>query len=212
MNGVRFGNYHSYSDLNLILTSKEIGSPAVKKKQVEVEGASVVLDYTEYFGEVKYSNRTLRFDFSTIVPQSQLLSLYSQICDALQGQKVDISLDADPDYIYRGRLDISSFTNEKNIGSISIECDCEPFKYKASDTVVTKAVSGTTSITLNNSRKRVVPEITATASMSIVFNGNTYNIGKGTYLIPAIELKEGTNTLTVTGTGNITFRYREGGL
>lgn len=212
MNGVRFGNYHSYDDLHLILISKDIGSPAAKKKQVEVEGASITLDYTEYFGEVKYGNRTLSFEFNTIVPQSQFLSLYSQICDALQGQKVDISLDADPNYIYRGRLDISSFTNDKNIGNISIECDCEPFKLKASDTVVTQAVSGTASIVLNNSRKRVVPEITATAAMTIVFNGNTYSIGSGTYILPAIELKEGANTLTVSGTGNITFKYREGGL
>lgn len=212
MNGVTFGNYHSYNDLYLILSSKEIGSPEIKKKTVSVEGADGALDYTEYFGEVKYDNRTLNFEFSTIVPQSQFMDLYSQICNAIHGKKMKITLDADKDYYYIGRLAVSAFTNDKNIGAISVECDCEPWKYKQNDTVVTQAVSGSANITLVNGRKRAVPTITTTASMSIDLKGNKYSIGKGEYIIPALELVEGNNELTVTGTGNITFTYREGGL
>ena len=39
MIGITFGELHSYEDLNLILSEKEIGAPSVKKKLVEIEGA-----------------------------------------------------------------------------------------------------------------------------------------------------------------------------
>nr|DAM44167.1 MAG TPA: hypothetical protein [Caudoviricetes sp.] len=35
MNGITFGNYHSYDDLHLILASKEIGAPTVKTMKNE---------------------------------------------------------------------------------------------------------------------------------------------------------------------------------
>ena len=68
------------------------------------------------------------------------------------------------------------------------------------------------SITLVNSRKRVVPSITTTDSMTITFGGTSTIVNAGTFTIPTLELVEGNNTVTVTGTGNITFTYQEGGL
>lgn len=212
MNEVTFGTYKSYTDLQLIRTAKSIGSPSVKKHTVKIEGADGVLDYTEYFGDVKYDNVKLSFDFETIVPQSQFLTLFSTIKNALHGRKMNISLDDDPGYYYVGRVEVSDFTNNKNIGKIKITCDCEPYKYKNELTVVTQAVNGSATIVLNNSRKRVVPQITTDAAFGFAFNGFTTQQSAGTFTIPELELVEGENTVTVTGTGNVTFKYREGGL
>lgn len=212
MKGVTFGSYHSYNDLGLILTGKEIGEAEIKEKLVEVEGASVTLDYTEAFGEVKYGQRPLHFEFKTKVPQSQFLSQYSKVQNALHGRKLKIVLDEEPDYYYIGRIKVSSFTNDKNIGVISIDCTCETWKYKAVETVVTANVSGNSTINLTNSRKRVVPTVTTDASMSISYNGYTSNVGAGTHIVPTLELSEGINPVVVEGTGNITFAYQEGGL
>ena len=154
----------------------------------------------------------LSFDFETIVPQSQFMSLFSTIKNALHGRKMNISLDDDPGYYYVGRVEVSDFTNNKNIGKIKITCDCEPYKYKNELTVVTQAVSGSATITLSNSRKRVVPQITTDAAFGFAFNGFTTQQSAGTFTIPELELIEGENTVTVTGTGNVTFKYREGGL
>ena len=136
MNQIKFGTYKSYDNLNLICTKKTIGSPAVKTAIVEIEGGDGVLDYTEYFGDVKYNNRQLNFEFESIVPQSQFPELYSAILDALHGKKVQIVLDEDPDFYYVGRLEVSDFANERGIGSIKIDCDCEPYKYKKNKTIV----------------------------------------------------------------------------
>jgi phage-related protein len=213
MKGVKFGNYHSYYEWGLILSEKEIGSPKPKTKYVEVEGSDSVLDYTEYFGDVKYENRTLSFVFAkaNIIPDG-FLALFSVVQDALQGKKMQIILDDDPSHYYLGRVSINEWKSNKNIGEIVIECDCEPYKYKVAETVVTKAVTGSSTITLNNSRKKVVPKITTSAQMTISFNGYTGTFSAGTFTIPELELVEGANTVTVTGTGNISFVYREGRL
>ena len=213
MKGITFGIYHSYDDLNLILISKEIGSPTVKERKIDIEGADGALDLTDFFGEPKYENVTHKFEFQTIVPQAQFLSLFSSVKNALHGKKMRIILDGDPLFYYLGRLKVSSFTNEKNVGTISIECDCEPYKYKLAKTVVSVAVAGSaTTIKLNNGRKRAVPEITTTASMTIAFDVWSVTRSAGTFVIPELELVEGENLVTVTGTGKITFTWQEGDL
>ena len=215
MKGITFGNLHSYDDLNLVLTSKEIGSPAVKERKIDIEGADGSLDLTDFFGEAKYEDVTHKFTFSTIVPQARFLSLFSTVKNALHGKKMRIILDGDPLFFYMGRIKVSSFTNEKNIGVISVECDCEPYKYKLNKTVVSKAIDGTQAIVLTNGRKRAVPEVTveADSSLNIIFReSNVWDLGSGSYALPELELTEGENIVTVTGTGTIVFEWQEGDL
>jgi phage-related protein len=213
MKGIKFGNYHSYYEWGLILSEKEISSPEPKTYHVEVEGSDSVLDYTDYFGEVKYKNRTLSFKFAkmNIVPDG-FLALYSLVQDTIQGKKMQIILDDDPAYYYVGRVQINEWKSSRGLGDIVIECDCEPYKYKIEETVVAKAVTGSATITLANSRKKVVPLITTDAQFTIAFDGYSGTFNAGTFTIPELELVEGNNIINVTGTGNISFVYREGRL
>lgn len=212
MKGITFGELHSYRDLKLILSEKEIGAPHVKTKLIEIEGADGSIDLTDFFGEPKYGDVTHKFTFSSIVPWNDLLSQYSEVKNALHGKKLRIILDDDPSYYYVGRCHVSSFTNEKNIGTISVDCECEPYKYKTAKTVVTKVVNGTDIIVLANSRKRAVPTITTTASMTIAFGDGIWTNSAGTYTIPELELVEGENLVSVTGAGTIVFSWQEGSM
>lgn len=213
MLGIQFGNVHSFNDLHLLLTKKEIGSPAVKVVEIEIPGADEPLDLTEFFGEAKLENVTHKFEFSTIVPHSQFLTFFSSVKNALHGKKVRIILDDDPNFYYYGRLHVSSFTNEKNIGMISVDAVCDPYKYKVSKTVVTKSVDGTATVILTNGRKRAVPDVViATESgIRIEYQGsNIWDLGSGTFSLPELELVDGDNTVTVTGTGTVEFAWQEG--
>ena len=215
MKGITFGNLHSFNDLRLILTSKEIGSPEIKVRKIEIEGADSAIDYTDFFGEPKYSDATHKFNFSTIVHQAEVLSLFSTVKNALHGKKMRIILDDDPLFYYVGRLNVSSFTNEKNIGNISVEADCEPYKYKLAKTVVSKTVNGTATVVLVNGRKRAVPEvnITTAGTIRIEFQGvNIWDLGSGSFTLPELELVEGDNTVSLTGTGTVVFTWQEGDL
>lgn len=216
MKGITFGVHHSWRDLHLILQpGKEIASPAVKVKKIDVEGADSALDYTDYFGEPKYEDLKHKFDFETIVPQSQFLALFSTVKNALHGKKMRIVLDDDPLFYYLGRLHVSNLTVEKAVGKLSIEAECDPYKYKLEKTVVTQAVNGTVDVHLTNLRKRAVPEvlIETDGAIQIVFQqGNVWDLGSGSYTLPELELAEGDNIVTLTGTGTVTFTYQEAGL
>lgn len=212
MKGITFGNLHSYRDLNLILTEKEIGSPEPKVETIDIPGSDGVLDLTEFFGEVKYGNRKLTFVFSTVVPQSQFMELFSEVQSALHGQKMKITLDADPEWYYIGRIAVSEWRSEKRIGQLTIECDCEPFKQSIYTTTYTKAVTSNATIALRNNKMPSVPTITTSSEFMISFGGYNGRYPAGTFTIPELELHEGTNQVYVEGSGSISFTFREGRL
>lgn len=212
MKGIKFGNYHSYDDFSLILSQKTIGAPSPKVETVEIPGGDGVLDLTAFFGEVKYNNRTLTFEFSSIVPQADFLTLFSEIQNALHGQKMNIVLDDDAEWYYIGRIDVSEWKAEKSIGKLTIECDCEPYKIKIAETVVSAVVDGETSVVLQNSKKTVIPTIDITGNVNLSFGANYYSLTDGRYDLPGVQLQNGSNTVLLTGTGTATFLYRERGL
>lgn len=215
MEGVWFGDLHSYDDLDLLLVSKEIGSPPVKQKKTDIDGADSAIDWTDFFGEPKYEDVTHKLGFVTIVPQTDFLTQYSKVKNALHGKKERVIFESDPLYYYNARLFVSKFTNEKGVGNISVECDCEPYKYKVNKTTMTRAVDGTDTIVLTNGRKRAVPEvvITTDATMRLEYQGvNIWDLGSGSFTLPELELVQGDNAVTVTGTGTITFTWQEGDL
>ena len=215
MKGIMFGNYHSWNDFQLILASKTLGTPSPKKETIDIPGGDGVLDLTDFFGETKYSNRNLTFEFSTMVTPSEFMPLFSMVQNALHGRKLPIILDDDPEWKYTGRISVSEWKADRNIGKLTIDCDCEPYKYQIGTTEIYRYISGTDSFSLPNSRKRVVPEVKVTSSsgLTVTFgSGNVWTLSSGSYLLPELELVEGDNPITVTGTGSITFTYTQGTL
>ena len=215
MKGIKFGNYHSYNDFQLILASKTIGTPSPKTETIDIPGGDGVLDLTEFFGETKYGNRNLSFEFSSMVISSEFMSQFSTVQNALHGKKMKIILDDDPGWQYTGRISVSEWKADRNIGKLVVDCDCEPYKYQISPTVLTKSISGSQTITLTNTRKRVVPEVKVTSGsgLTVTFgSGSVWTLSSGSYLLPEMELVQGNNLVTVTGTGSITFTYTQGTL
>lgn len=215
MKGITFGEYHSFRDFNLILAKKDMGAPPVKEKKLDIDGADSDIDYTDYFGDPKYGNATHKFDFTTLLPQTDFLSQFSLVKNALHGKKLRIILDDDPGYYYVGRIFCQNFTHSNGVGYINVECDCEPYKYKIAPTVISRAIDGTQTIALTNSKKRAVPEVTIQTDTTLNIVYQTYNIwdlGSGSFTLPDLELLEGDNLVTVTGTGTITFTWQEASL
>ena len=215
MKGIRFGNYHSFDAFWLILAAKSIGTPSPKTETIDIPGGDGVLDLTEFSGDTKYGNRSLSFEFSSLVIPSDFMLQFSMVQNAIHGKKMPIILDEDPNWQYIGRISVSEWKADRNVGKLTIDCDCEPYKYQISPTVITKSISGTSTINLENSRKRVVPEVKVTSGsgLTVTFgSGNVWNLASGSYLLPELELVEGDNLVTVSGTGTITFTYTQGKL
>lgn len=137
--GVKFGDIHT-SSYGIVLSKKSIETPSPKLETVDLPGADGIIDMTEYFGDVKYNNRKIKFEFSTPLLGRELLELYSNIQNDLHGKHFDsIILDDDTDYRYIGRITAITLTESK-ISRIIIECSCEPYKVSTKDTVITKNI------------------------------------------------------------------------
>lgn len=212
-NGVTFGEKHTVKDWDLLMTSKSIGEAEPKTNYLEIAGRDGAIDLTEALGEIKYNDRTISFEFDMFQKSSDWWELKKDIANYINGKKLKVILDQDPNYYYYARLQVDEFSNDKNVGHISISGIAEPYKYKQSITEVENTVSAGNSYTYINGRKSVVPTLTLSDAMTITFNGTSYSVGAGTNKILGIKFTEGTNTIGVTtGSGTLTVSYQEGDL
>lgn len=212
--GITFGDIHSYSDLGLILSASDIPPAKPKTTYVNVPGADGSLDLTEANGEVKYSDRDLKFTF-VIIPDefSTFEEKRTAAVNALDGKRCKVTLDRDEEYYYHGRCSIDSYKVDKNHHKLVVKVTANPYKFKQDATRKTVSLTSTaTSVKISNGRKTVVPTITCTGETTIVFGGGTYKLSGGTHKILDIEFKEGNNEVTVSGSGAVTFEYQEGEL
>lgn len=212
-NGVKFDDKHSITDWDLLMVSKNIEEAEPRINTIEIEGRDGSIDLTEALGAVKYNDRTLSFDFEIINPTDYWATRKS-ISNYLNGRKAKIILDQDPNYYYYSRCQVSDSENEKNVGRFTIECICEPYKMKISETIVSDDVVAEDIITLSNEKKLVMPKIESTGNMVFKFEDKQFSItANEPFQSPDFILKEGNNQVEiVSGSGTLKFTYREGSL
>ena len=130
MNGVTFGSKHSYRDWGLILKSRPVISPpSPKTVYVDIPASNGIIDLTESLtGDVKFANRTITCEFNVIDVRKKWSNIYSDVLDFLHGQMTTIILDEDPDYIYKGRVQVNEWKSNKRTATIVIEGNVEPYK------------------------------------------------------------------------------------
>ena len=141
-----------------------------------------------------------------------------------------IILDADKAFYYVGRCTVDPFSESKKGATMTIKVDAEPYKYDIQDStedwvwdsfnfetgiiynLKEISVTPSTEITIPSRRMKVVPVITTSAAMDVVFNGVYYSLEQGDNRILNIIFSEGENKLTFKGTGVVTIRFRGGSL
>lgn len=130
MQGVIFGEKHSFRDWELLLKSRpQISPPSPKFKLIQVPGSDHVIDLTESLtGQVHYEPRTIRFEFITKADRSRWASLYTEILDYLHGKQVRIIMDDDPNFYYTGRVAVEGMETEKKTATLTMTATVEPYK------------------------------------------------------------------------------------
>lgn len=231
MIGVTIGDKHSYNDWGLILSSKTISPPVPKTNRVSVPLMDGTIDLTEILTEdIKYEDRTLSFTFSVIDKRNTWAEKISQIENYIHGKRLKIVCDDDPAFYYIGRVSVDNWNSDSRVGKLVVNCTVEPFKYDILSSSVDwewdifdfdqgiinetgdLIVDGTRTITLICRRKRMFPIFTASAAMTVKFDGVTYNLPAGSNKIYDIFMCEGENELTFTGNGTVSIDYIGGSL
>lgn len=215
MNGVKFGDRHSIKDWNLLMIAKDIGEPSVITNYLQIPGRDGELDLTEALGEIKYSSRNLIFQFDIFHSPSDWWKLKSNIANYLHGVKHKIILDVDNKYYYLGRCEVSEFSHETNIAHITINCKCDPYKYKHK---ITKRIFNVKAdeigkvLSVYNEKRKVVPMITVDKNITLKFKNYIYDFKEGDNVNLNILLDEGENIFEVISSPSntvITFSYQE---
>ena len=172
-------------------------------------------------GDPVYGSRTL-----TVVLESsegnrlEREARIERMVNALDGYWADIVLpdDIETGRYIRGTVSVKKVYNNLAHAQVQVTAICEPWKYEATETVVTLTADGSDqSATLNNKgRLTVVPLLViddaadgTAASVAIVYGSYSWMLGAGSYSLPDLVLKPGGLTLLFTGRGKLTFTYRE---
>ena len=209
----QFNNYNSFTDWGLIVTEKVVTPPEPKTNYVEIDGRSGSLDLTEALtGEVKYNDRTVEASFWTSDgTRAERERMINEIVTALHGRKIQIIEPDDPEHYFIGRPLVTSYLNILPYAELTIEAVCEPWRYAIEETKRRVEVAGSTvDVAIHNGgTKTIIPTVTVDGSVTISYGGALTKLTSGRYQLLDLKLCHGTNLVTVSGDGAVTFAYRE---
>lgn len=213
INDVTFGTTYC-EDLGLYLASKELGNPKPKISLVEVPGSSVTLDFTEAFGSVNYSNRTIQLVLLCLEPWDDQFNLQSEVRSLLHGQKMNIYFDEDDGMYYRGRIAVNSWSFYQGAGRVQISINAEPFLYKPCSLTSPALSSTAQDVVINNKGlKPVVPTLDLTGATTVAFGSTSVEVTSGTgKTVTGLVFDPGENTVSLASTGTtntVTFHWTE---
>lgn len=234
MNGVLFGEKHSYRDWGLFLADRPtISEPEPKTMYIDIPASNGSIDLTESLtGEVNFYDRKITMNFLMVDKRSNWAETTSIIADYLHGQRMKIWMDEDLAYYYEGRLQINSLKSDKVKQTVVIEGTVYPFKYEKFssledwlwddfnfETGIIRdykdlEVNGSLDLLIVGRKLSVTPifYVEDSTNLKVAFDGTTYNLSDGTNRFPALILGEGDNTLHFTGSGTVSVEYRGGRL
>lgn len=223
-NNVTLGDYYM-QDLGLALASKEIGLPSIQTKYVSIPLRDGDLDLTDVLSDrVHYGNRDIKLNMNSIVMPPVIKM--SEVANKLHGKKVHILFDDDPEWYYIGRLDMSSFKENRLGGEYVIKADCEPFKYSISSSgepwlwdpfdfeegyineLEDLVVDTSLTVTLIADEQLTYATITTDSQVTVTYNDISVVCAEGTTTLYEFDFEPGENEITIEGQATVTINYR----
>lgn len=208
-----FDKYHTFHDWGLVLTDKSIPDPEPKTNYIQLDGVSGSLDLTEALtGEVAYNDRTIAATFSASCGTYQEReAVRRQIAAAIHGRKVQIIEPDDPEHYFLGRVVVKDGTRHAAYSTFTLEAVCEPWRYaRAESTRRVEATANQQDVVIENQGvKTLCPDIRVEGTVTLTYDGASVQLQTGSYKVADIKLRQGANVVGVSGTGTVTFVYRE---
>lgn len=126
---------NTWDNWHLIPSSRPVVSrPNVTLRYVDVPGKDGQLDISDYLiGRPTYSSCNGSFEFYVANDYGNWASRKSELSEFLNGRKMKMFLEDDPQYYYLGRFTFKEWRAGPNFSSVVIEYTVEPYKYLASN-------------------------------------------------------------------------------
>lgn len=202
------------SGLGWLRESVNFPTPQSQANTIMVPGRNSPIRYTEALGRVSYQPRSFEIVLSMLGTRTRFNEMVSVVVNQYAGQLTRVICSEEPSLYAIGTLEMApAYDPLTGKGQLTISCsDGDSYRYHVEETVVT--VTGSGSVYLDNDYMPVVPVITATAETALGWQVGTdtfrKTVSSGTWEFPEMELQAGRNVVSVTGSGIVTFRYREG--
>lgn len=206
----------SMASLGWLRESINFPTPQSQTDTLVVPGRNSPIRYTQALGRVSYQPRSFEILLSVLGSRAAFNEKVSEVANRFAGQLLPVICSEEPELYALGTLELApTYEPLTGKGQLTLSCsDGDAYRYHVQETLVTVTGSGT--VILDNDYMPVVPVITVTAETALNWQvgGDTFqkSVSAGTWEFPELELQAGRNTLSVIGTGIITFRYREGRL
>lgn len=212
--GLIIGNYDTAAEL-WTLTAWTFSDPIKVTNIVDVPGrrkGPLDLSTALTDGDPVYSSRTLTATFEC--SEGTRLEREDKIDDMvnqLDGLQFNIVLPDDPYRYVTGTVSVARLYNDLAHASVQVTATCEPWRYNNAETAVVLAAATTaqTRALRNTGRLAVVPLLEVSGDVVLVFGTYSWALSAGSYMLPDLLLQRGESVVTYSGTGALTFTYRE---
>ena len=185
-------------------------TPQSQTNTIVVPGRNSPIRYTEALGRASYQPREFEIVLSMLGTRAQFNEKTDALVNQFAGMLTKVVCSEDTGLYAIGTLEMFlSYDPLTGKGS-----DGDSYRYHVEETVVTVTGGGT--VYLDNDYMPVVPRVTVTEDTNLSWRvgSDTFQktVSSGTWEFPEMELGSGRNTISVKGSGTVTFRYREGRL
>lgn len=215
------GTYDTARDGLWTLRSLKLTKPAQVQSFLSVPGRYARLDVSTYLtdGQPYYESRSLE----AVLESSEGDRLEREdrvglMVNHLDGRSMQIYLPDDPAHYLVGRVQVQPDYNDLAHCSVKVTAVCEPWRYAVEETAVHLTAETTEKVAklTNSGRLAVVPTLTVTGEVLLVYGGSSLALSAGEYMWPDLYLTPGTglllpgiHELTYSGAGTVAITYRE---
>lgn len=235
--GATINGKHTYRDLHLVIGNNDIVQPPEPKTNlIDIPGSSRRLDLTETLtGRTEYGGRTLTFSFGIRTSREKWPAVCKDVLLLFHGQKVQVILDTEPEYVYEGRAAVTDFDRAGAIGTFTMTVDADAYKYDVSDSlgdwewdsfnfetgIVREygsiAVDGTYTLNIPGSCIPMVPTFSIsnfsnTKDAYLTFNGKRYNLVSGKNRFASLTIPTSGGKIIFNGKYTVSVDVRGGSL
>ena len=193
------------ADYGLILKAFDVADPEPKIYRYSIDGRDGDLDMTDWAGETKYNNRAVSAQFRGMED-----SKWSDFANLINGKMCKIFHSSSRDYYYNGRCSSVNHVVSQHVTDGELQFTCDPYRMAIVDSSVYVASTNSAQISLSVMRKTVVPIINCSAACTLTDGSKTYNLSSGNNTIADFMIMRQPKTVTITGTANVTFTWKDG--
>lgn len=215
----------------LLVNQDSVQPPVAKTFFQDIPGADGAADLSTAISmRPTYERRQINMNFQCEHREDQWERIFSELLSDFHGKEGKIIFGSDPDYFYKGRMEVGEYERIRTFGKFVITTNAEPYKnellsslepwkwgsFNFKNGIIRSygnlSVNGTRTLNIYGSERWMVPEFICEGNLTVQFEGKDYDLKPGKSKIYAIVIKPGENVLTFSGTGTVSVNYRGGKL